>query len=59
MKSLFMKEIGRWLHSDAIKIKSQRTAELIQTLTNQDDADVRGLISSEREEEDDSDNNFI
>ena len=48
-----------WLHSDTLEVKGQRTAEFIQTLTNQDDADARGLISSEGEEDDDSDNESV
>ena len=47
-----MEKIGRCPHLDALEVNIQRTAKFIQTLTNQDDADARGLISSEGEEED-------
>ena len=59
VNNFLVEDIGRWLHSDAHEVKSQRTAKFIQTLTNQDDADARGLISGEGEEDDDSDNESV
>ena len=54
-----VEEIRRWLHLNVLEVKSQRTAELIQTLKNHDDADTQGAISSEGEEEDDLYNNDV
>ena len=34
VKNILMEEIGRLLDSDTLEVKIQRTAELIQTLTN-------------------------
>ena len=59
VKKLLVEEIERWLHLDALEVKIQRTVKLIQTLTNQDGAETQGLISSEGEEEDDSDNDSV
>ena len=59
VKNLLVKEIGCWFHLDALEVKSQRTAKLIRTLTNQDDSDTHGVISSEGEEDDDSDNDDV
>ena len=57
--NILLVEIGSWLHSEALEVKSQTTVELIQTLINRDDADARGVISSEGEEEDDSKNDSL
>ena len=56
VRNLLVEDIGRWLLREALEIKTQRTADLIRSIKQEDD-DVPELeSSSEGEQEDDSEN---
>ena len=53
VKNVLVEEIGRWLHSDAVDTKSERTEELIANLMNEA-LQVEEPIDSEQDSDDDN-----